>query len=797
MRGNTVQKWFGQAGVSVFKSVELKLSKPAVCRAAGYLLRFILGLCFSQAVIFGKYAPFGLGFVAAGSGVANGFSGFLGVLAGYFMAPEGVDGLKYVAAAVLIFSASLIFRDLRLYRTQFFMPVCAGAAAACVGIVFLAENGFAAEDTVLYAAEIVLAFGSAYFYRLALGTGSVDTQTDIPARSMKRVIGMLAAASTFLIPLARIMLPLGISAGRILAVAAVLMAAYYGGAGAGSAAGVCAGLSIDTVYGQPFFSMAFGFSGLVSGIISETGRLSCALAFLVASAAASLFSGDPGLWRPTLCETAAACLIFMLMPDYLGERLREIIGADGRFSSGRSYRVREHAGKRLEQVAQAFRELYDTLSSTFDNLSKTNDEDTATVFDRASNRVCRRCALAGVCWDREAIGTYNALNDLTQGMLEKGKVTSADFPPSFASRCLNLRAFVDTVNEELTALMYRRQYKSRLKESRSLVCTQYGELSKVLGGVAAEISADTGFDPEAERRIERYLKAQNIKAEVSVYKDAAGRAHTEIEGEDLSALAARRSAAKKAVSEALGMHVNEPEQQKGTFGERLIITEAAPLGAVMGVAAHRKKGQSVSGDSWTHFKSDSGALYVLLSDGMGSGKEAALESSLALRLLERFLRAGVPPAAAIKTLNSALVLRGGDEYAPVTLDIMSVDLFSGEITLYKCGAAPTYIKKGQKLSRVTCTALPAGTALPGQPQMDVSHAPVGDGDMIVMVSDGIASAQDDLWLYQLMEESAGMGPKELSCAIMERAMERYGRSDDMTVLVLGIKKRGRALKNAG
>jgi serine/threonine protein phosphatase PrpC len=66
-----------------------------------------------------------------------------------------------------------------------------------------------------------------------------------------------------------------------------------------------------------------------------------------------------------------------------------------------------------------------------------------------------------------------------------------------------------------------------------------------------------------------------------------------------------------------------------------------------------------------------------------------------------------------------------------------------------------------------------------------------------MVSDGIASAQDDLWLYQLMEESNGTEPKELSCAIMEKAMERYGHSDDMTVLVLGIKKRNRKLKNAG
>lgn len=791
MKEHTVKKWLGQAGCAATARMTLALSKPKILKAAGILLRFALGFGLSQAVIFEMYAPFGLAAVAAGGGTANGLSSLFGAMLGYFLAPEGVDGLKYVAAGVLIYSSVFIFRDTRAARSNVFMPAAAAAVTACVGLVFVIERGFLTQDVVLYIAEIILVAGGTYFYRLALAADIPPAKEQVPSHSLRRVVGVLVMASTLLIPLSRVVLPFGVSVGRILAVTLVLMAAYSGGMGAGSSSGVCMGLAVDTVFGQPFFSMAYGFAGLLSGVLSGAGRLACAAGYVGATAAAVLLPGPGGVHIGVVYETFAAGMIFMLMPDRYTERFRQLTSVEQE-NSGRVHAVHAHmhAGKRLEQLSGALRELYDTLTSTFDTLSKSNDADTASVFDRAANKVCRKCALASMCWDREALDTYNALNDLTGNMLSMGKLTPSDFPPHFTARCINLRAFTAAVNEELAALLYRRQYKSRLRESRNMVCAQYGELSQVIGCFAEEFSGEPGFDLEAERRLEKYLKAQNIKAAVAVYRDTAGRACAEIEGDDLSPLVEKRTATKRAVSEVLGLRVNEPEQQRGIFGERLIITEAAPLGAVMGVAAHRKKGQCVSGDSWTYFKNDSGMLYVLLSDGMGTGKEAAVESGMVLRLLERFLRAGVLPATAIKTLNSALILKAEDDCAPVTLDLMSVDLFSGEITLYKCGAAPTYIKKGRKLTRFASQTLPAGTSLPGQPQMDVRHARLGAGDLIVMASDGIASVQDDLWIYQLLEQSELSDPKELSCLIMEEAVKHYGRSDDMTVLVLGMKKRG-------
>ena len=68
-------------------------------------------------------------------------------------------------------------------------------------------------------------------------------------------------------------------------------------------------------------------------------------------------------------------------------------------------------------------------------------------------------------------------------------------------------------------------------------------------------------------------------------------------------------------------------------------------------------GERVSGDSAAHFETEDGTLCLLLSDGMGCGEAAQRESSMAARLLERFLRAGIDAPPALKTLNSALSLR--------------------------------------------------------------------------------------------------------------------------------------------
>ena len=86
---------------------------------------------------------------------------------------------------------------------------------------------------------------------------------------------------------------------------------------------------------------------------------------------------------------------------------------------------------------------------------------------------------------------------------------------------------------------------------------------------------------------------------------------------------------------------------------------------------------------------------------MGCGEEARRESALAVRLLERFLRAGVETSGALKTLNSALTLRAEVSESFTTIDLLTLSLRDGAAEVYKYGAAPSYVKRGARVRRIT------------------------------------------------------------------------------------------------
>ena len=265
------------------------------------------------------------------------------------------------------------------------------------------------------------------------------------------------------------------------------------------------------------------------------------------------------------------------------------------------------------------------------------------------------------------MSTFNALNDALPTMLERGRGEGTDFPAYFSNRCLKFKEFLTVANEELCGLLYRRQFQARLKENRAAVCGQYSQLAGVLGEAAAELGEELVPDPARERRLRQHLTAQGIECTCAVYYDQAGHLRLELEGQGLSPL--RKEEGVQRLSKALGLPLRALDE---TRHDVLVLVEQEPHVAVAGVAARKKEGQTVSGDTGAWFKHDDGSLYVLLCDGMGSGPEAGRESSTAAELLERFLRAGLRPEPALRTLSAALALRGEETGGFTTLSLIHI-----------------------------------------------------------------------------------------------------------------------------
>ena len=186
----------------------------------------------------------------------------------------------------------------------------------------------------------------------------------------------------------------------------------------------------------------------------------------------------------------------------------------------------------------------------------------------------------------------------------------------------------------------------------------------------------------------------------------------------------------------------------------------------------------VSGDRATAFQAGDGQMYILICDGMGTGAEAARESRKAADALEQLLTAGAEPEAALELLNGAYLLRGDGAFS--TVDLARVDLLTGQVALYKWGAAPSWLVHGVSALRLGRPSPPPGLE-PGV-QAQILRQRLEPGDYLVLVTDGIG---EDAAAETLADPDC-RSTRELATRLLSRARSLTGETDDMTAAVLRL-----------
>ena len=124
-----------------------------------------------------------------------------------------------------------------------------------------------------------------------------------------------------------------------------------------------------------------------------------------------------------------------------------------------------------------------------------------------------------------------------------------------------------------------------------------------------------------------------------------------------------------------------------------------------------------------------------------------------------------------------------------TVDLLELDLLSGKAAFYKSGAAPTYVFRDGSLFKLRSKTVPVGIIR----ELDTKKISfdIGDGDVIVMVSDGITQGKEECpWLFELLKKNIeGEGAQHTAELIAERARCENG-NDDISVVVIKISEIG-------
>ena len=201
------------------------------------------------------------------------------------------------------------------------------------------------------------------------------------------------------------------------------------------------------------------------------------------------------------------------------------------------------------------------------------------------------------------------------------------------------------------------------------------------------------------------------------------------------------------------------------------------------VSARSRGKERANGDRCLAFAGPGCRYYVLLCDGMGTGLGAAQESQWAGDLLRRLLTAGFPAEHSLSTLNSLLALRGSA--GAVTVDLAEVRLDTGQATLYKWGAAPSWLLRRTGAEKIGTATPPPGISV-SKTREAVEKLSLCRGEVLILLSDGV-DGEEALRQFSLTPDAP---PGELAAKILEAGCGNT--QDDATAAVLRLRPTGLA-----
>ena len=783
------------AGVPVYKRIDSKKDRITKYKltAAKIILILLCGFMLSRVkfrVVDGlTITPFGMAFLIS---VINkrkskeAIIAFLGVIIGGLSVYSN-DADSYVYP-ILAISILLIFyiadKAGRRIKTN---NIC----IICVVEFLIIESIFGSQGLSVNIAFALIESLSIIpvFYVVNYGVSCLDEIKHNYFFNMEELISMAIVLCLMVAGIGNIAC-FGVSIRNIAALAIIIVIAYAGGASIGTVIGVTMGIIVGvTSKNILLFISLYSCCGLVVGVFKETGKIFSALAYLIVSSIIVGYSVTINIYGAV--EIAVPTVIMLLTPAKFIEGILQEL------SNEEKNRIINEA--QIDGVKSEFVERIENLKKILDRLSKSMNklsgnhkllvkDKSSAMIENLADRVCSNCEMNSKCWGKELNKTFFEFSELIE-MFEQGK---GKINKSLKENCVKSNTLIKSCEEFYNTTTVNEVLKERMSEGRQLIAENIAGISQAMDDVIKEFTRDVDNCYELDKVLKKALSRKNIAYKnIYSYTDKKGRLKIKMLMENCYGENICVKAILPILKEVLrvpfsisdeGCRIN-PETNECS----VVIEESPKYNMLSYVASIPKDGEKFSGDSFNFGKNKNGIYVIALSDGMGSGPDAGLESSVAIDIIDEFIERGYDEEIAIKAINSIMNMKFSEDEKFTTLDMSMVDLYSGELSVIKAGAVATFIKRYEDVQVISDNSLPFGAV--EEIEYKKKKKKLKHGDIVITISDGILDVDknnigDYSWLRTYLEK-ATTNPEQLSRDILDKAKKLSDGKvmDDMTVVV--------------
>jgi stage II sporulation protein E len=582
-----------------------------------------------------------------------------------------------------------------------------------------------------------------------------------------------------------------VSLRNILALTFVVVISYVNGSATGASAGVAIGAIVGMSSPNMIsFISVYGLCGLTVGLFKDTGKWMSALSYVVTFSILKLYSDIGADFK--IIEALITCIIILCIPRKVYNQLAIELDWEKKqekMNENHIEKIKDIFVGRLESFSDVLYNMSAIVNNLINNDKLLMKNKSSALVENLADRVCANCDMNSICWRRELHYTYSAFAELIQNYQEnKDKV-----PAELERKCVKRTALVKNTEEIVNNYIISEMWRNRLTEGRQILAGQINNMAMSISEIMDEFNSNIRFNNDVERNLRKLFSINNIAfKDVFCFEDRKGRINAKV---TMESCGGRQTCVKEllpVVNQACGSNMCISDDGCSINPNNNICTvtfEETPKYHVASyVGRECKNGEKYNGDSYSFGKLKDGTYMMVISDGMGSGPEAGQESRAAVELIEKFAEAGFSNTTSINTVNTIMTLKFSEDEKFSTLDMGSIDLYTGEVDFMKVGAVASYIKRGDKIDIVRSKTLPIGVL--DKVDVEVINKKVKNGDIIVMMSDGLAdcgvnSESGIDWIAEYLENNNGSNPSEMVEEIMEIAKNlcKGKVKDDMTVIV--------------
>lgn len=743
--------------------------------AAARIIPGVIGLLMSRAQLSGGLiAPFGAAWIAAVLR-RDTAAAIIGVVLGYMLPGNDGDTLRLVATALAVGGIRWALAELRPVSAHpAFPPTAAFAGTMLTGIVVTSSVGAVIGPQFLfYLAEGMLAAAAAFFFIAAPSSREIENRERLTMRSMAAALSVISIAA---VPLCALRIG-GFAPVGVVIMLFSIAAAGHRGVLCGCAAGLTAGLVMSLAWGEWQYAGICAAAGLLAGLCSRFGRIMTAAIFSIVCSSASLLEGSVNIFF--IAQTISASVIYPLLRDEWVTRIIDILTP----TDARTTLARCDSGsvvERLNTASSALTGVSHTIEAVAGRLDARSRETPQMVCRQAAKRVCTGCGIAKHCWQTAAQNTAAQLELAARAIEQEGKLSYHNAPELLSKRCARSGELIDMINSLYADYTARQAASRRIAQMRAVVSDQLGGVGQLLSDMARDMRENELPDRRLCADVSAAVEAAGYRADaVSCIHEPGGGTSIKISAWHRSRRALARSGLADFIGAELGMELEQTGFERTERGFDMTMRQVPEYVLRCAAAQTVCSGEKLCGDSYDMLETQDSS-YIILSDGMGCGGRAAVDSAMTCALLGLLLKAGFEPQSALRLVNASLLVKSEDESLS-TVDCLHVDRFSGRACLIKAGAARSYLLRRGEVRIIEKASLPLGilrsTDAAG---IELQLEP---GDIVVLTSDGADKTDEPI------VQALRAWDKDEPAQLADHLLECVGSTDDDVTILCAVLER--------